>query len=179
MKLLLRDKYLFIFKFRILQNGVVGVRSDCAKGKHVFFLDLDNVNPRWLVEEIPKFQKKHEMADIYLIQSSETNFHLVELTQRTLGEVIDLQRDFGISNENYQAFSVRRGYWVLRCIKKVGSSNPRLVAVFPGKGKGKLCPTHAGYLKIHYNANVKGIFKGLKHKLGYDKYSTVRRKEIW
>lgn len=178
MKFVLGGKYLFLTKFRRLQHGVVGVRSDCGNDKHVFFLDLDNVNPRWLEESIIRIQRQYRMNDIYVIRSSSTSYHIVELTPRSFGEVIDIQRAFDVyMTKRYQMFAVVRDYWVLRCTEKIGSPSPELVAIYPGNHTKSVCPTHAKYIANHFGVIFDSVKKTSYHRLAFDTYPTVKKKE--
>jgi hypothetical protein len=179
MKISILDKWILIMKFRTLQQNVVGIRSDCTTGKHVFFLDLDMVNPRWLDSRIRHIQKKFSMGDIYLIQSSKSSYHLVELVPRTFGEVIDIQRAFDVqATKKFQIFSIVRGYWVLRCTEKVGKEPPKLMHVYAGDRSKAICKDHAKYIEFHFGYTIAWHeFKGERHKLKYDRFPTVKHKE--
>lgn len=172
------NKRIFIFKTYKLDVGVKGIYSNCSDGKHVLFIDLDNVNPKWVSERSKEMTKKFRTSSVHLIVSKEGSFHLVCLDKFTKGEVIDIQSWF----DNrltlvYQAYGIKRGGWVLRTSEKHGRAVPRWFTSVPSDySKRQQSSAHAKWLHEYYGIPEQ-VLKIRKPdrltKLVIDEYPTV------
>lgn len=172
---------LLILKFHVMQHNIVGVRSDCGQNKHVFFLDMDHVNIAYAYHNLKRIQKKYHMSDIYIIRSSEYNFHCIELTPRSFEHTMTIQNDFDpVMTKKYQLFSVARGYWVLRCSPKKNEPLPELLTMIPGDPSVKICASHRQFMELQYGITVHSQrVCSHVHDVAYDRYSTVRHRTRW
>lgn len=112
---------------------VKGIASYCEDGKHVLFIDYDNV-PRWLVEQdYSILQQSFDILPAYLFCTKETNFkgdlignyHIICLQKFYPREVYKML-SITHADTNFMSMPLRRVYrdWVLRISTKRRRERP-------------------------------------------------------
>lgn len=149
--------YLIIFKIYTLDRGVVGIKSICEDGKHVLFIDVDNVNAKWLGDRVREMIKHFRISDVFILKSSKDSFFLVCLDKFTKGEIIDVQSWFDdVITKTYQMYGLRRNGWVIRSSEKMKSFKdvPKFLGKIPSRfSNRKQSSAHAEILKNYFNVH--------------------------
>lgn len=169
--------FLLSIKFRRLIEGVEGWQSTC-KEKHVFFCDLDDVNPDWLVNRIKLMIKKFRMSDVHIFVTKENSFHLICFDKFTFGEVMDILKWF--DNEltyKYQIFGAVRGYWVLRYSIKRNRGFPQYWMTIKGNSFRKQSSAHCTAFNKFYGTDFKLRNPDRSSNVKMDVYPTVIKEE--
>lgn len=114
-----------------------GVSSMCADGKHVLFLDYDNVSKQVVLTDILTLSV-HCRQPFYLFSTRQEkvgddtvgNYHVICLEKQASGRVLELMR-LTHCDSNYVTMPLRNAFrsWVLRTSKKGSRDSPKFLMV--------------------------------------------------
>ena len=115
-----------------------GISSYCSDGKHVIFIDWDNV-PKWLVEQdYERIQKEYNLPPGYLfttkeeVVSDETfgSYHIICLAKFYPKQVYEILTKTH-ADVNFMSMPVRNKFrnWILRISDKKRKSKPSFVSI--------------------------------------------------
>jgi hypothetical protein len=131
-------KEIFIkFYSRPARKGVTyGMTNRCIDGKYVLFLDFDGHQYDHVLEEMKLFQKKHDLSDLFVFESSPNNYHVVGIDKMTLTRYRKIMGETS-SDLAYRdvPFWFGKKAWILRLGYKNGYL-PKLVTILKGKRNG-------------------------------------------
>ena len=167
---------MIVFKTYLLDKGVKGIKSNCKDGKHVLFIDLDNINPKWLEQRIKEMMKRFKLSDVYVFVTKENSFHVICLDKFTKGEIIDIQSWFDQAlTYTYQIYGIKRDGWVLRTSEKHNRYIPKYFMTIRGSCLiyHKQSSAHAEWLREYYKVPVKLRNPDKLKVLTKDNYPTV------
>jgi hypothetical protein len=166
---------ILILKSYKLDKGVKGIYSNCKDGKHVLFIDIDNVNPRWLGDRIRETIKKFKLSDVHILITKPGSFHLICLDKFTKGEVIDIQSWFDNKlTLVYQSYGIKRGGWVLRTSEKHDRIVPRYFGTITSKFSNReQSSAHYKWIREYYDIPCTLKKPDKLTKLIIDEYPTI------
>lgn len=142
-----------------------GMASYCEDGKHVLFIDFDNV-PRWLVEQdYSRLQEEYSLPQAYLFSTKECvwdeekvgNYHIICLCKFYPSEVYEMLSKTH-ADVNFMSMPLRRVFrnWVLRISTKKRKDRPKFIGVIGSTFPTRSCfrktsLPHFEFLKKVYN----------------------------
>lgn len=148
-----------------------GISSICLDGKHVIFIDYDNIW-RWIPEtELPLLVDEFKLTPFYFFSTEERlngghpigSYHAISLTKKHYHEVVDILRR---SNCDRKFLEVPEHMWyhswVLRVIPKAGRPAPQYLGVLGSRKWVKsveVSRAHLEFLKKHYGVPDLGYKK--------------------
>lgn len=143
-----------------------GMASYCEDGKHVLFIDFDNI-PRWLVEQdYKKLQEEYKLPRAYLFTTKEKkwngdmvgNYHLVCLKKFYPKEIYKIISKTH-ADVNFMSMPLRRVYrnWVLRISTKKRRDRPKFIDLI-----GEQINNNCEISSAHYNF-LKKIYPKINH----------------
>ena len=142
----------FFKKTQILK----GMASYCEDGRHVLFIDFDNI-PLWLVkQDYQRLQDKFNIPSGYLFSTKQEgdfgNFHVVCLAKFNPKEIYDMI-SITHSDVNFMSSPIRNKYknWILRIGAKSRKQRPKFLSLI-GEGINKtiISKAHLTLLKKLY-----------------------------
>lgn len=109
-------------------TAVQGTTNRTMDGKYVLYLDYDKLHYVHVMSELEFLQKKHNLSNIHIFSSSESNYHAVCFDKLTAREFTDILSESS-ADANFKRIPLMFTYrtWVLR---------------FSGKGKNKKRPKY-------------------------------------
>ena len=129
-----------IFSLSIFKKPTVatGVTSMCEDGKHILFLDYDDVCEWIVLQDLEMLQRTCQLSPFYLFTTKQEiikkqrvgNYHAICLTKMSPSDVIGYQR-MTHSDRAYMTMPLRNIFrsWVLRLSGKGKRKRPKLVSV--------------------------------------------------
>jgi len=150
---------------------VRGVASYCADGKHVLFIDYDDV-PRWLVEEdYLRLQRLFKIPLGYLFTTKQNlkdqefgNYHVICLAKfypKEIYEMISITH----ADINYASMPLRNKYrnWILRIGTKINKVKPKFIGFIGEDFKGYKCSISSSHLIL-----LNKLYPEIKHPVFQD-----------
>ena len=151
-----------IFKKRTNEN-VVGYTNRCQDGSYVIFLDYDNIEYEWLINEINYLQEMYRLGDFYIFSSSENCFHVVCLDKVPLEYYLKILRSSSVDPNyiNVPLYSGRK-IWTLRVTdktsdKRIGKNKKGIIdfkAVVVGSSIFKQSKAHTVFVENHFEGFI-------------------------
>jgi len=132
---------------------VNGIRSVCEDGKHVLFLDFDNI-ALCAVEAVCRILQLHfRCGDFLIFESSKNSFHVICIDKFSMLDCVKLQ-EFAGCDRTFISFSLRRRFWVLRFSAKGHKKKPALVRVLYNRGIRHRSSAHARFLNLYSDSKL-------------------------
>lgn len=145
----------------------LGVRNNTPDGKRLIFLDYDNTLIDWLEDEIRYLQKKYELSNFYVFESSQkpNSYHAICLDKLNFHKFVRIINDTSC-DEYYKTMPLKNDYrtWVLRLLRKANSERPRLRKIIFNDSFRIKSHAHMKLLKLHYGIADEDFPSGLYDK---------------
>lgn len=167
-------KHFFVLKHRKLVEGVKGIDSTTQDGKHVLFIDIDDIKYSYLKERVYALIEKFKISDCYIFCTKPESFHVICLDKFTFGEVMDMLIFF--DNERtykYRVFAGVRDKWVLRISGKYNRTKPKLLGCTRSVSSRKQSTAHAKFLETEHGIVIDLTNPDGLSQIGIDSYPTV------
>lgn len=149
-----KDKTI-IFKFSIIDKKVFWTRGSSNRtidNKRIFYIDYDNLNEKYVEEELILLQEQYNIGDIYLFKSSNKGIHAVSFSKFSLKEFIEILNnsscDYAFKNMPYYLKFSK--YWILRQFAKGNTPKPLYIKTLKGNTDRQNSYAHWKYFKILY-----------------------------
>ena len=97
-------------------NGYTNRTKD---GLYCVFIDYDDLELKWVMQEIERLQKDYRLSTFYILESSPGNFHAVCFDKLSLGEYLTVLRNSSV-DPRYMDVPLKHGkkIWTLRATGK-------------------------------------------------------------
>lgn len=135
-----------------------GTYSLCSDGKHIIYLDYDNLDIRAVDLEIKNLQDDFNLGTFYIFQSSENSYHAVCLDKVRSKEYeqIIAATNCDLDFKRYNRFN-RMASRVLRFSKKNGNNIKYLYSQI-SRGHRKKSEAHRIFLNKMFSLDIPGGF---------------------
>lgn len=129
------DFHNFLFNFDLslfYKGGSVseGYSNRTISGDYVTFLDYDHFKLEWLEDELNKVMEKFRLTHFLIFQSSENNFHAVNLERMRAGSYYKLLKNSS-ADPSFKYVPAHVGFrsWVLRSFDKGSKDAPKFLKI--------------------------------------------------
>lgn len=134
--------------------GISSLTQDC---KHIFMCDIDRYIHSYPLERLIKYiQSKYYLSDMYIFKSTH-GFNMLTLDKLPLKMVHNINKSITFCDTDFNKYSFKRGYYVLRIDK-----DKELINIIPHNGLDAWVKSnaHKKFLKevMHLNIKPKGVF---------------------
>ena len=101
------------------QQKTIGYTNRCEDGKYIIFLDYDNLEYQWVINELRRLQSDYMLGDFYIFQSGENNYHAVCFDKVVMQELLVILKNSSV-DQNYIDVPAKWGkkIWTLRLTDK-------------------------------------------------------------
>lgn len=153
-----------------------GIYDWIEEGKHVLFLDYDIMRYEWMLQELKYLQKKYNLSEFYIFESSKNSYHAIccdELTAIECQEIVlDSNCDESFKNAMFYDYRSR----VLRCFPKGETKKPRYLATMKTNRKPERFKSlgHLLYIKKHFGAPINTEYHNNKSRVWFVDYPTKK-----
>lgn len=136
-----------------------GITNKLSENLFVFMYEYDNTELKF-VEFDAKLLSNYGKIDIYILQSSQNNYHLVsfDLISRELlvklQNMVTIEGDYSRLQDNYLYFNGRGGFNVLRLGAKKDKNSPMFIDVIKHKNSGKSLKSLQHYKLYRHFCNI-------------------------
>lgn len=156
MNKVLFEKYKIQFNFHLSVKKVELRHGLCSKvnycNSHVVLWDFDNSELNDIKIELKRLQNKYNLSTIYILQSSEKNYHAYCFTPCDFTEVIHILSETRFIDKVYLRLGVARGYYTLRYSDK---NNYKIKLIDSIVSSNKAISAHDITTNEYYTTNIK------------------------
>mgnify|MGYP001550208708 CR=1 FL=1 len=103
------------------KEPVDAVTNRCIDGKYIVFLDYDNRELEWVVDEVEYLQEMYDLSTAYIFNSSKNSYHVITFDKLCYTEYLQLLNESSV-DPHYRKipFTFGKRVWTLRNSAKNG-----------------------------------------------------------